>query len=297
MPSTRDIRRRIKSVKNTAQITKAMQLVAASKMKRAQDQAMAGRSYANLVNKVLVSVKDKTGDEVHPLLEEREGNRELILVVSTDKGLCGGLNTNLLRRLVEQTRDGDVAFITVGSKLRNSLGKLKKNLVADFSVKDPVKFSETRPVSRYLIQQFLDGKYDRVKVAFTNFVNVLRQEPLVETLLPISPVSIGKPKAFEGTGIGDQPSAAEPEVLEYVFEPSPRAVLDQVLPQYLDYIVYQMILEARASEHSSRMVAMKSATDNAKGMIKDLTLEYNKLRQAGITTELLEITTAMKALE
>ncbi|MEZ0388005.1 MAG: ATP synthase F1 subunit gamma [Verrucomicrobium sp.] len=297
MPSTRDIRRRIKSVKNTAQITKAMQLVAASKMKRAQDQALSGRAYAELVNKVLVSLKDKTGDESHPLLETREGNRELILVVSTDKGLCGGLNTNLLRRLIEKTTGGDVAYITVGSKLRNSLGKLKKSLVADFSVKDPVKFAETRPISRYLMQQFLDGKYDRVKVAFTNFVNVLRQEPLVETILPISPVTIGKPKPFEGMGADVPPPAAVSEVQEYVFEPSPRAVFDQVLPQYLDYIVYQMILEARASEHSSRMVAMKSATDNAKSMIKDLTLEYNKLRQAGITTELLEITTAMKALE
>ncbi|WP_050031051.1 ATP synthase F1 subunit gamma [Verrucomicrobium sp. BvORR034] len=296
MPSTRDIRRRIKSVKNTAQITKAMQLVAASKMKRAQDQALAGRSYAELLNKVLVSLKDKTGDLVHPLLEEREGNRELILVVSTDKGLCGGLNTNLLRKVIEQTKGGDVAFITVGSKLRNSLGKLKKNLVADFGVKDPVKFAETRPVSRFLIQQFLDGKYDRVKVAFTNFVNVLRQEPLIETVLPVSPVTIGKPKDFEGMG-ADVPPVAAAVGQEYLFEPNPLAVFDQVLPQYIDYMVYQMILEARASEHSSRMVAMKSATDNAKSMIKDLTLEYNKLRQASITNELLEITTAMKALE
>lgn len=296
MPSTRDIRRRIKSVKNTAQITKAMQLVAASKMKRAQDQALAGRSYAELLNKVLVSLKDKTGDLVHPLLEEREGSRELILVVSTDKGLCGGLNTNLLRKLIEQTKGGDVAYITVGSKLRNSLGKLKKSLIADFSVKDPVKFAETRPVSRFLIQQFLDGKYDRVKVAFTNFVNVLRQEPLIETVLPVSPVTIGKPKNFEGLG-ADNPAPAAAVGQEYLFEPNPLAVFDQVLPQYIDYMVYQMILEARASEHSSRMVAMKSATDNAKSMIKDLTLEYNKLRQASITNELLEITTAMKALE
>lgn len=297
MPSTRDIRRRIKSVKNTAQITKAMQLVAASKMKRAQDQALAGRSYAELLNKVLVSLKDKAGDLVHPLLEAREGNRELILVVSTDKGLCGGLNTNLLRKLIEQSKgSGDVAYITVGSKLRNSLGKLKKDLVADFAVKDPVKFAETRPVSRFLIQQFLEGKYDRVKVAFTNFVNVLRQEPLIETVLPVSPVTIGKPKDFEGMG-ADIPAPAEAVGQEYLFEPNPLAVFDQVLPQYIDYMVYQMILEARASEHSSRMVAMKSATDNAKSMIKDLTLEYNKLRQASITNELLEITTAMKALE
>ena len=296
MPSTRDIRRRIKSVKNTAQITKAMQLVAASKMKRAQDQALAGRSYANVLNKVLVSVKDKTGDESHPLLEVREGNRELILVISTDKGLCGALNTNLLRKLIEETKGETSSYVTIGSKLRTALGKMKRELVADFSVKDPVKFAETRVVSRFVVKQFLDGKVDRVKVAFTNFINVLRQEPMVETVLPISPVTVGKPQAFEGMSDKDKGSS-EGEIIEYLFEPTPRAVLDQVLPQYLDYLIYQMVLEARASEHSSRMVAMKSASDNAKSMIKDLTLEYNKLRQASITTELLEITTAMKALE
>lgn len=296
MPSTRDIRRRIKSVKNTAQITKAMQLVAASKMKRAQDQALAGRSYANVLNKVLVSVKDKTGDESHPLLEVREGNRELILVISTDKGLCGALNTNLLRKLIEETKGETSSYVTIGSKLRTALGKMKRDLVADFAVKDPVKFAETRIVSRFVVKQFLDGKVDRVKVAFTNFINVLRQEPMVETILPISPVTVGKPQAFEGMSDKDKGSA-EGEIIEYLFEPTPRAVLDQVLPQYLDYLIYQMVLEARASEHSSRMVAMKSASDNAKSMIKDLTLEYNKLRQASITTELLEITTAMKALE
>lgn len=296
MPSTRDIRRRIKSVKNTAQITKAMQLVAASKMKRAQDQAIAGRGYANVLNQVLVSVKDKVGEDLHPLLEVREGNRELVIVISTDKGLCGALNTNLLRKVVESTTAENTHYITIGSKLRTALGKMKRNLEADFFIKDPVKFADTRVVSRFAVQQFLDGKVDRVRVAFTNFVSVLRQEPLVETVLPISPVTIGKASSFDGVGQRD-PGHQAPEVIDYKFEPSPRAVLDQVLPQYLDYIIYQMILEARASEHSSRMVAMKSATDNAKSMLKDLTLEYNKLRQASITTELLEITTAMKALE
>jgi F-type H+-transporting ATPase subunit gamma len=296
MANLRDIRRRIKSVKNTAQITKAMQLVAASKMKKAQDQATSGRSYADLLNKVLNNLKEHTTPEEHPLLREESGGRELVILVTTDKGLCGPLNTNLLR-LVSEQASKDATFITVGNKGRQAVVRMKREIVADFQIKDPVSFAEVKPVAEFVMERFLAGDYGRVRVAFTNFVNTIRQEPHLETLLPISPIELGRKKAFEGMGGGENGGKEGPEYGGYLFEPSARDVLGTVVPQYVGYQLFQMVLESRASEHSARMVAMKSATDNAKQMIKDLTLDYNKQRQAAITSELLEITTAMRALE
>ena len=296
MANLRDIRRRIKSVKNTAQITKAMQLVAASKMKKAQDQAVAGRSYADLLNKVLVNLKEYTGEEDHPLLKEQSGERELVILVTTDKGLCGPLNTNLLRLAMDQVgKEAD--FITIGNKGRQALVRVKRNIVADFSVKDPVAFLEVKPVAEFVMEKFLAGDYDKVTVAFTNFKNTISQEPLLETLLPISPIELGKAKGYEGVGKDEVVHEGGANYGGYIFEPDARGVLDMIVPQYVGYQLYQMVLESRASEHSARMVAMKAATDNAKQMIKDLTLDYNKQRQAAITSELLEITTAMRAIE
>jgi len=293
----RDIRRRIKSVKNTAQITRAMQLVAAAKMKKAQDQALAGREYALQLTQVLYDIRVNFGEESHPLLENREGKRELVLVISTDKGLCGPLNTNLARLMRTETSP-DAHFVTVGRKLRIMCEKLGKKVIADFTVKDPVPFSETRPIARFISQQFLDGNYDKVLIAFTGFVNTLRQEPKVVTLLPIHGHRDGESQAFEsiGKGFSVEDHKNDP-AHDYLFEPDPASVLAALLPLYVNYEVFQAHVESRASEHSARMVAMKSATDNAKKFIKELTLEYNKLRQSAITSELLEITTAMKAME
>ena len=298
MANLRDIRRRIKSVKNTAQITRAMQLVAAAKMKKAQDQALAGRDYAKQLKEVLVNLQRNVAEDAHPLLVRREGGRELVLVISTDKGLCGGLNTNLYKKLRAEVSAG-AEFVTVGRKLRGTLEKLGKHLVADFEVKDPVPFSEARPIAKLLTKLYLEGKYDKVSVAFTNFVSTLRQEPTVHQLLPIDPNGLGEEAAYEGMtgidhGVADKSVALSKD---YLFEPSANDVLDTLLPQYVNFQIYQMLVESRASEHSARMVAMKGATDNAKKFIKELTLEYNKLRQAAITSELLEITTAMKAME
>lgn len=298
MATSRDIRRRIKSVKSTAQITKAMQLVAASKMKKAQDQALSGRHYAELMNKVLVNLQENSDDESHPLLQTRGEGKELVILVSSDKGLCGGLNTNLLKKVFRE--HPDAAYITIGSKGRQAVTRTRKNLLADFHVTDPVNFSQVKTVSKYVRDKFLEGEYSSVVVAFTNFVNTLSQVPHVETLLPVSPVSLGKPKSYEGMGGSEAAEGGDvKEVPEggYEFEPNPQAVFDAIVPQYVDYQIYQMVLESRASEHSARMVAMKSATDNANQLIKDLSLEYNKLRQAAITSELLEITTASLALE
>lgn len=296
MPSTRDIRRRIKSVKSTAQITKAMQLVAAAKMKKAQDQATNGRAYADLMNKVLVSLKEGAEENVHPYFSPGTGNKTLVLVITSDKGLCGALNTNLLRKLSQsQSEFGtEVEYVTVGRKGAGSLARLKRNLIADFPVKDPARFVDVRTVGKFLQDRYLTGEYKTVLVAFNNFVNTVTVIPSIETLLPINPVTLGGKRSYEDASAAD---ASQGPSLEYTFEPSPGDVFNAVLPQYVNNTVYQMVLESRASEHSSRMVAMKNATDNAKQMLKDLSLEYNKLRQAAITNELLEITTAKMALE
>ncbi|MES2982267.1 MAG: ATP synthase F1 subunit gamma [Verrucomicrobiota bacterium] len=286
MANLRDIRRRIKSVKNTAQITRAMQLVAAAKMKKAQDQAMAGRDYSSQLNAVLSDISASFADEVsHPLLQAREGNRELVLVISTDKGLCGPLNTNLAKKLRADT-SATADYVTVGRKLRIMLEKLGKKILADFSVKDPVPFADARAIAAFLTKQFKDGNYDKVSIAFTRFVNTLSQVPEVKQLLPVLP-----PTQSDDQGLIDGDST------DSLFEPSVDEVLASILPLYVNFQVYQALLESRATEHSARMVAMKAATDNAKKFIKELTLEYNKVRQGAITAELLEITTAMKAME
>ncbi len=287
MANLRDIRRRIKSVKNTAQITRAMQLVAAAKMKKAQDQALAGREYAAHLTQVLFDIRKNFTEESHPLLDHRSGNRELVLVISTDKGLCGPLNTNLAKAIRTHTSP-DAHFVTVGRKLRVMCEKLGKKVIADFTVRDPVPFS----------RQFLEGNYDKVSVAFTGFVNTLRQEPEVVTLLPIQGHRKDEEQAYESIGGGFSVEEHIKDAFrDYTFEPDAATVLHAILPLYVNYEVFQAHVEARASEHSARMVAMKSATDNAKKFIKELTLEYNKLRQGAITAELLEITTAMKAME
>ncbi len=300
MANLRDIRRRIKSVKNTAQITRAMQMVAAAKMKKAQDQALAGRDYADLLNQVLVNLKENVDEEAHPLLEKRDGGKELMLVISTDKGLCGALNTNLLKKVrASISEDAEIEFVTVGRKLREQISKAGDEIVADFEVTDPAPFIEARPIASLLMKKFLSGEYGKISVSFTNFVSTMTQDPTVVQLLPIDADAVGEKQDYEGVGKGEVAETDHKAALgkEYLFEPSSEGVLDALLPLYVNFQVYQMIIESRASEHSARMVAMKGATDNAKKMTKELTLQYNKARQAAITAELLEITTAMKAME
>ncbi|HEU0010802.1 MAG TPA: ATP synthase F1 subunit gamma [Verrucomicrobiae bacterium] len=291
MPSTRDIRRRIKSVKNTAQITKAMQMVASSKMRKAQLAALAGRPYATLMNNVLAAVSDGAGDFTHPLMETREGGKRAVIIVSTDKGLCGALNSNLLREAARFDKESTV-YVAAGRKGAQFVSRTRRQLAAEFNYKDNPQFAEARAISRFAQDLFIKGEVNRVEVLYTNFINTLAQKAEARTLLPI-----GQIKALEagvsGEGGGGELKKGE---LEYLFEPNPAAVLGNLLPHYVNFQVFQFLLEAKASEHSARMVAMKNATDNAKQIIKDLTLEYNKLRQANITKELLEITTAQMAM-
>ena len=290
MANTQDIRRRIKSIRNTAQITKAMQMVAASKMRKAQQHALAGRPYSQILNRVLVSLESRTDPLLHPLLQVRPVKKELVLIISTDKGLAGALNTNVMREAANFAPEQTV-FVTTGRKARQYVARAKRELLADFELKDAPTILETKAISKFCLEKFLSGEVDKVTVLYTHFVNTISQKPVVQTLLPISPLAFEAAAQKAGAGNGKK----DP-MLEYIFEPSAQAVLDFMLPYYVQYEVFQMILDARASEHSARMVAMKSATDNAKQMIKDLTLEYNKLRQANITRELLEITSATMAM-
>jgi F-type H+-transporting ATPase subunit gamma len=285
MANTQDIRRRIRSIRNTAQITKAMQMVAASKMRKAQQHALAGRPYATLMNKVLVSLQQRIDPGVHPLLNVREVKRELVIVISTDKGLAGALNTNLLREAVK-FEASKTAFVVIGRKARQFLSRTKRELLADFELKDAPTFVETKPIGRFAMEKFLAREVDRVSVVYTHFINTINQRPTIKTLLPIDPKDLPK----------DETASTTDPLLGYVFEPNAETVLESMLPYYIQYQIFQMILDAHASEHSARMVAMKNATDNAHQFIKDLTLEYNKMRQASITTELLEIATAQMAL-
>jgi F-type H+-transporting ATPase subunit gamma len=293
MPSTRDIRRRIKSVKNTAQITKAMQMVASSKMRRAQQAALAGRPYAALMNEVLKAVSENAGDFSHPLMEKRPVRKRAIILVSTDKGLCGALNSNLLREATRIEKENTV-YICAGRKGSQFIARTRRQMVAEFTYKDSPAFSEARAISRFAQEMFLKGEVDQIDALFTNFISTLNQKPDLRPFLPIGEIKTFDP-GLEGPGEGGS-LAREEGALEYLFEPGPQEVFSGLLPHYLSYRMYQILLEAKASEHSSRMVAMKNATDNAKQLIKDLTLEYNKLRQNNITKELLEITTAQMAL-
>jgi F-type H+-transporting ATPase subunit gamma len=290
MANTQDIRRRIKSIRNTAQITKAMQMVAASKMRKAQSLALAGRPYAGLMNRVLVSLQQRTDPMLHPLLHIRAVKKELVIVISTDKGLAGALNTNLLREAANFDPN-KTSFVVAGRKARQFLARTRRDMMADFELKDTPAFSETKEIAKFCIEKFLSGEVDKVSVLYTHFVNTISQKPVVRTLLPISNFEV----AQASTEPANSKHSLDP-MIGYVFEPNEETVLDAVLPYYLHYQVFQMILDARASEHSARMVAMKNATDNAKQFIKDLTLEYNKMRQASITTELLEISTAQMAV-
>ena len=291
MPSTRDIRRRIKSVKNTSQITKAMQMVAASKMRRAQQSALAGRPYASLMNTVLAEVTDAAGDFMHPLMEKRDGAKRAVIVVSTDKGLCGALNSNLMREAAKFDK-GTTVYVTAGRKGSQFIARTKRQLAAEFTYKDAPLFGEARAISKFAQDLFLKGEVSRVDVLFTNFISTLNQRPELFPFLPVGEIK-GVTAGVHGHA---NPEKLMKGATEFIFEPRVGDVLGALLPHYLNFQLYQILLEAKASEHSSRMVAMKNATDNAKQLIKDLTLEYNKLRQANITRELLEITSAAMAM-
>jgi F-type H+-transporting ATPase subunit gamma len=294
MPSTRDIRRRIRSVRNTAQITKAMQMVAAAKMRKAQQAALAGRPYAALMNDVLANAAARTAVFKHPLLEVRPIRKRAVILVSTDRGLCGALNSNLFREAAKSDPNTTTAFITAGRKAAQFIARTRRSLAAEFTYKDAPQFSEARAISRFAQDLFLKGEVDAVDILFTNYISTLTQQPKTVPFLPIG--KIEAVRAGHGSAPEPQPLSPVTTADIFNFEPDETTVLGALLPHSLSFRVYQILLEARASEHSARMVAMKNATDNAQQLIKGLTLEYNKLRQSNITKELLEIATAQMAV-
>jgi F-type H+-transporting ATPase subunit gamma len=302
MANTLDIRRRIRSVKNTAQITRAMQMVAASKMRKAQAAAIAGRPYEDALDRVLGALAGHVDANEHPLFRQREVKNELIILITTDKGLCGPLNTNLFREL-STTNPAQTEFFGIGRKGNQFLARTRRNLVADFPVSETPLFKEIRPIVRLAVERFLSEDVDRVSILYPRFANTLTQVPTWRRLLPLS-ADLPESKAADSAARADS-TKVSPEDNSgksaiaggFLFEPSENAVLDAIAPHYISYQLYKTMLDARASEHSARMVAMKNATDNAKELVKHLTLEYNKVRQASITTELIEITTAQLAIQ
>jgi F-type H+-transporting ATPase subunit gamma len=286
MASTRDIRRRIKSVKNTRQITKAMELVAASKMKKAQQAAIAGRAYADLMAQMLAALADHVDESHHPFLVRREVKTRGIILVTTDKGLAGPLNANIFKLVTDIKTPAKYAVI--GRKGAQFIARTRRDLLAEFQVSDRVAFAEVKVVAEFMTKQFIDGVVDSVEVIWPRFKNTLIQVPTQLQLLPLAGVKQAIASLRQGTGTVAIP-AAESQML---FEPDPETVLNALLPLYVNREVYHQVLDAKASEHSARMVAMKTAKDNASKLLDDLTLEYNKARQAGITQEILEIAAA-----
>ena len=289
MASTRDIRRRIKSVKNTRQITKAMELVAASKMKKAQQAALAGRPYAELMARMLAAIADRVEEAQHPFLVKREVRTRGIILVTSDKGLAGPLNANLFK-LVTEIRT-PAKYVVIGRKGAQFIARTHRNLLADFSVSDRVAFAEVKVVAEFMVQQYLDGVVDTVEIIWPRFRNTLVQVPTLLPLLPLSSVKdvVADLQKDAGHSAASRLSGGEQQM---IFEPDPVSVLDALLPLYVNREIYQQVLDAKASEHSARMVAMKTAKDNATKLLGDLTLEYNKARQAAITQEILEIAAA-----
>src|SRR5690348_7603858 len=282
MNSPRDLRRRIRSISGTAQITKAMQMVAASKMRRAQQLALAGRPFVQLIYRIQREATSRMGDFKHPLLEVREIKKRAVILIAADKGLCGALNTNLFR-LASEFDPKTTIFIAAGKKAAQFVARTHRRLAAEFTYADAPQFAEARALSGFVRDLFLKKEVDQVQIIATRFENTLTQYPLCLEFLPV-----GEIKAMKIPGARPEQELAA-DTTQALFEPNPEAVLQYMLSHYLDIYVYQVMLNAKASELSARMVSMKNATDNAENLIKDLTLEYNKLRQGNITKELLEI--------
>jgi F-type H+-transporting ATPase subunit gamma len=291
MPSTRDIRRRIKSVKSTAQITKAMQMVASSKMQKAQQGALNFRPFAAMASELMSHLAGDTGDYQHPLMEKRDVRKRAVIIVSTDRGLCGALNSNLFRE-VSKYETASTQFIAVGKKAAQFVARTRRKLVAEFTYHDAPTYAECQAISKFAQQMFLKGDADTVDVLYTRFINTLSQRPDLRPFLPLG--SAQSLMAEASSQAAEMP--AEHRRIDFLFEPDPVTVMDRLVLYFLDFRVAQLLLEAKASEHSARMVAMKNATDNARHLIDHLTLEYNKMRQASITKELLEIASAAMAL-
>ena len=291
MPSLRDIRGRIRSVQNTKKITKAYQVVAATKLRRAQQAVQTARPYADKMLEVLATTSELATEYRHPFLQRREGNKAVVILVTTDKGLCGAINVNALRAANRHLLDNQLQgrWVTIGKKGRDFLARFGRDIIADASeLGDYPSFAAILPAITVALQEYEAGEADTVLLVYEKWISTLRQEPTVRTLLPIE-----IPKQETPAGVGVVKPATD---ADYIYEPSAEEVLDALLPRYVETQVFQAVLENKASEWSARMIAMQNATEAAGELIDALTLFMNKVRQAMITTELMEIVSGAEAL-
>jgi len=280
MPGTKEIRVKIKSVQNTRKITKAMEMVAASKMRKAQDRMRAARPYGEKIRNVAAHFSHANPEYRHPYLVHRDSVKRVgLIVITTDKGLCGALNTNLLRAVLTQykawqTEGEEVDVCCIGNKGFGFMQRLGANIVShSIQIGDRPQMEKLIGAVKVMLDGYSKDRFDRLLIGYTRFLNTMKQEPVLEQLLPLSGERLGAPET----------------VWDYLYEPEAKAVLDQVMTRYIEAIIFQAVAENMASEQSARMVAMKAASDNARDLIDELTLIYNKNRQAGITKELSEI--------
>jgi len=282
MPSPAELRRRIKSITSTAQITRAMQMVAASKMRKAQQAAIATRPFVHLLYRIQRAATSRTIDFTHPLMERREVRNRAVILVAADKGLCGALNTNVFR-IAAHFDQPSTQFITAGRKAAQFVARSGRRLAAEFAYGDTPTYAEARAITAFARRLFESGEVDEVRIVATRFVNTLSQQPVSLEYLPVGEITgLPLPGSLPDDGTVDDDG-------DTLFEPNPEAVLTYLVNHYLSIYLFYVLLNAKASEQSARMVSMKSATDSAEDLIKALKLEYNKLRQGNITKELLEI--------
>lgn len=302
--NTREIRRRIKSVKNTKKITKAMELVSAAKMRKAVNRVLMTRSYANVAWEILLRLSDQVDKNMSPLLRiPKAGSikKIAVIVVASNRGLCGGFNTNVVQKAVKFIKEKNSAIdcidvITIGKKSYSGLVRYKFSMKADFDKKDVItSITDIYPMSHFVLDSYIKGEYDQIMIVYTDFESALRQIPRVTQLLPLSLIDID-----QELGSVDQKSKNEEFIqkdLEYLLEPSPEKLIEYIAPKIIEIKLYQAVLESEASEHSSRMLAMKNASEAADDMVSSLVSVYNRARQASITQEISEISAGKASLE
>jgi len=292
-----DLKKRIKSIKSTRQVTKAMEAVAASKMRKAVDKALVSRNYSGLGWQLINNLAQVTDESMHPLLKKRDKVHKILLIfITSDKGLCGGLNSQVIRTMYQfftENNDKDIEVIAIGKKGQHVLKKINKKIIGAYQgMADDPTITKIRPIASTVLWGFIDNLYDQVNIIFTDFKSALSQKPILRQLLPLQ-----KESMENIVGPEQQQKNAVQDVTEYLFEPDPKRLLDYLLPRLMEVQIYQAMLESTASEHSSRMLAMRNATDSANDMIYDLTLSYNQIRQSSITQEIAEISAGRIALE
>ncbi len=310
MASTKEIKRRITSIKNTKKITKAMELVSASKMKKAVAQTLQSRVYAGYSWEVLTSLSGYVSES--PSVEARPRQKALIVLITSNRGLCGAYNAQIMRKVIQMIKDdshrtvlgknigrsyAEVDFVTVGKKGDNMIRRLGKNIVASFTeLPDNIRLIDTLPIARLVSDMYDQGLYDEVFIAYTDYISALTQKPSIRKLLPVSKEEIKEAINEQLSAMSRQGLDSKSPPANYTFEPSYEEVMKDLVIKIVRMQIYQMILESNASEQSSRMIAMKNASDAAGEMIEDLTLVFNKARQAGITQEISEISAGMASV-